>query len=276
MIDASSVRRYYERNTRLFVRFGSSASAASIHRALWAPGVRTSAEALNHAHKLVLDVVRATARPDGCAVADLGCGVGGALRHLLDNAPSPLRAAGLTLSPTQARLARARAPEALIVEADFQHVPLPSGLFDLAYSIEAFVHAPEPGRYFAEAARLLRLGGRLLLIDDTLARAPRPGYEQRMWSAYVRGWHVPSVQALEQIDAAAARNGLRLQEAESLTPLLRLRDIPRPIATVLAGLTAPLLGRDAVLASSVGSVALQQLLASGVIDYRRMVFVHAG
>ncbi len=97
-----------------------------------------------------------------------------------------------------------------------------------------------------------------------------------MWSAYVRGWHVPSVQALEQIDAAAARHGLRLQEAESLTPLLRLRDIPRPIATVLAGLTAPLLGRDAVLASSVGSVALQQLLASGVIDYRRMVFVHAG
>jgi SAM-dependent methyltransferase len=276
MIDASSVRRYYERNTRLFVRFGSSASAASIHRALWAPGVRTSAEALNRAHVLVLEALRAVAQPSGCASADLGCGVGGALRFLLDHAPAPLLAAGLTLSPTQSRLARARAPAALIVEADFQHVPLPSGAFDLAYSIEAFAHAPDPDCYFAEAARLLRPGGRLLLIDDTLARAPVTDYELRMWAAYVRGWHVCSVMPPGQTAAIAARHGLRLHETEELTQQLRLRAIPQPLAIALARLTARMLAHDALLASSVGSVALQQLLARGVIAYRRMVFAHDG
>ena len=34
----SSIRRYYDENTRLFLAFGSGRSVTSIHRAVWADG----------------------------------------------------------------------------------------------------------------------------------------------------------------------------------------------------------------------------------------------
>ncbi len=81
---------------------------------------------------------------------------------------------GLTISPLQAQLARRRSRQlalhgaSLFVEADFLASPLALGA-DMVYSVEAFVHAASPQRYFEEAARLLRPGGRLVLVDDFLA-----------------------------------------------------------------------------------------------------------
>jgi cyclopropane fatty-acyl-phospholipid synthase-like methyltransferase len=115
------IRRYYDANTRLFLRFGASAETATIHRALWLPGITRLSDALSAAHDLILDQARGLG--DSPNLLDLGCGVGAALFALL--ARLPASGIGLTISPVQARLAARHAPPtARILEADFHALPL--------------------------------------------------------------------------------------------------------------------------------------------------------
>lgn len=265
----SDVRNYYERNTRLFVRFGSQTDAASIHRALWAPGVSTLGQALNHAHGLVLAEIESLGPAPAGALAptvlDLGCGIGGALSYLLRYAPG-VRAFGLTLSPSQAR--HARGAGLAVVEADFQSPPF-ARCADLVFSIEAFIHAPDPARYFAAAASLLAPGGRVLIIDDTLAdRAPR----SHLLALFEEGWHTAPLNTLATIHAAAGAAGLRMTRMDDLTPLLRLRALPDRPARALLRAAQPLGARSAVIAATLGSIALQQLYQAGALRYRLMLF----
>lgn len=279
-----AVRRYYEQNTRLFLAWGQPRTY-SIHRALWAPGVTTHAQALNYSNELLLAEAWSLAGRDlsaGLRLADLGCGVGGSLFYLLQRLKTPVLGVGCTLSPAQARVAVQRREalgleaQCLLVEADFHRAPLPAG-FDLAYSVEAFVHAADPAQYLAEAARLLRPGGRLMLIDDFRApAAPESGPAARWLAAYQSGWHAPNLcRPAEAVNAAAAR-GLRLLADCDLTPLIRLRPLPDGLAQALLKLGQSLRLDHAIVPSMLGSLALQQCLRAGWIQYRALTFEREG
>lgn len=273
-ISRDDVRSYYDRNTRLFLRYGSSAEVQTIHRSLWPQGVTRIKQALAVSNDLVLDEARALqARLGRLRFADLGCGVGATLFHILSGLPAPARAVGLTLSPVQARIAaqarRGLGLSAHLLEADFHHVPLAGG-FDLVYSIEAFIHAQQPDQYLREAARLLNPGGRLILLDDFLAASdPRAGD----WlDAYRTGWFVPHIQTVDEVTATALDLGLTLSENRNLTPQLRLRNLPDSLARLILTLGKRLPQEHPIVPSMLGSMALQQCLAAGWIEYRWLVF----
>ena len=160
MKNIDPIRAYYDSNTRLFLRFGSSKEIQTIHRALWLDGVTTLPQALNAANDLIFAQAQSGSEP--LRIADLGCGVGATMLSLLTRLSPNSTGIGLTLSALQARLGggifHAKNLPGLIIEADFQHLPLAPG-FDLAYAIESFVHAFEPERFLSEAARIL--AGRL-------------------------------------------------------------------------------------------------------------------
>jgi cyclopropane fatty-acyl-phospholipid synthase-like methyltransferase len=267
-----SVRTYYERNTRLFARFGSGTQAASVHRALWGPGVKTQDEALGYAHRLIFERLMHS-EPAGLHALDLGCGVGGALRQMYSQG---VRAAGVTLSPAQARLAARVAAPAPVLEADFHALPFGCCAAN-AFAIEAFAHSDVPAVFFAEVARVVRPGGRLIVIDDTLARQPADANERRLLRQFQQGWHTPSILPLHSVMMHAEQAGWRpLPELSSdLTPLLRLRLLGRRPGAMLADVLAALGTFSMVASASAGSVALQQLLAQGVVAYRLMAFQQA-
>jgi SAM-dependent methyltransferase len=253
-LTTAAVRRYYEQNTRLFLRFQGAGLADTIHRAVWAPSVQTKYQALNYANQLVLDEIEGLVSGQGLEqvrLADLGCGVGGSLFYVLARLRTPVQAVGLTI----------------------RRLPLAAG-FDFGYSVEAFVHAVDPGAYFNEAARLLGRGGRLALVDDFLTltgAAPRPAW--RAWvEAYRTGWHVPGLVPLERAVELARAAGLRLVETCPLTHWLRLAALPDLVARLLrrAGQAAP--GVHAILPGMLGSLALQQCLKMGLVEYRFVVF----
>ena len=212
-----SIRRYYEQNTRLFFALGSSPAAYSIHRALWMEGIETQDDALNASNRLLLAAAQGISASGCLRLLDLGCGIGGTLFYLLERLHKPALGVGLTISPIQARLAWRRSGQlgldrsCLFVEADFHAPPLLAG-FDLVYSVEAFVHAVDPQRYFAQSARLLHPGGRLILIDDFLAQSPVPEQHQpaRWLEAYRHGWHTPNLCAPARVIDLALNQGLHL------------------------------------------------------------------
>ena len=284
-LTTQSIRRYYEQNTRLFLSLGSSPRAYSIHRAIWMEGVKTQDEALNTSNRLLLAEAQDLATSSRLCLVDLGCGIGGTLFYLLGRLQQPAFGVGLTISPLQARLARQRAcqlaldGECLFIESDFLSPPMAGG-FDMVYSVEAFVHAAAPEGYFEQAARLLRPGGRLVLVDDFLAEAPAPAQNprypepdrQRWLEAYQQGWHVPNLCTAARAIALAQACGLHLRRELDLTPHLRLRLLPDRLASTLLNLGERLPVRHAILPSMLGSMALQQCLKIGWIRYRLTSF----
>ena len=271
-----SVRTYYDQNTRLFLAFSSSKKAQNIHRSLWTDGARTLDDALNVSNARIFKEVESVA-PTHARCADLGCGVGASLFYIYPRLQEPAPALGLTLSPVQARLARESAEQLglqdriLFAEGDFTSVPLASEL-DAVYSIEAVYHAVEPERYFSEASRLLRRGGRLILVDDYHVARSLSQAETKWMNAYIDGWHVPGVRTVEQVTGWAEKYNLRLVKNDELTQHLRLRNLPDLLARAILFIGNHLPIRHAILPSMLGSMALQQCLRMGIVEYRFLVF----
>jgi len=137
----------------------------------------------------------------GARVLDVGCGVGGTSRHLA--AALGCAVTGVTISGRQVeiatRLTRAAATKDAVPDDD-GFLPLAEGRvrfveldaekmgdyfstgagagagpFDAVWISEALSHFPDKALFFANAARLLRPGGRLVLADWFKAEALSDG-----------------------------------------------------------------------------------------------------
>jgi SAM-dependent methyltransferase len=173
-ITTHSVKTYYDQNTNLFLKFNNSKKAQNIHRSLWKDGITNLEDALNFSNSLILKEIESM-NINSPQIADLGSGVGASLFYIFPRLQNPQPACGLTLSPVQAKLASNSAKELnlqnqiLFAEGDFTSVPLANESLDVIYSVEAVCHAVDPEKYFREASRLLRKGGKLILVDDYLS-----------------------------------------------------------------------------------------------------------
>jgi ArsR family transcriptional regulator len=98
-------------------------------------------------------------------VGDFGCGDGRLTTVLADHVR---RVVAVDASSEMLAAARARAGARPNVEwhlADLGHLPVAAGSLDLAVLSLVLAYLPEPGRVVAEAARTLKPGGRLVVMD---------------------------------------------------------------------------------------------------------------
>jgi len=103
--------------------------------------------------------------PETFVVADLGCGTGAALADL---APHVGRAIGVDSSGEMLKAARKRTRELKGVElhrAPLESLPLQDGECDAAIMLLALTYVAEPGRVLEEMARILRPGGKAVVVD---------------------------------------------------------------------------------------------------------------
>jgi ArsR family transcriptional regulator len=119
--------------------------------------------------------------PDDLTVADLGCGAGtlsGAL------APHVAQVIGVDQSAAMLRAARRRLEPFDNVElhrAGLEALPLPPGRCDAALLVLVLGYVPAVAPVLAEAARILKPGGRLVVVD--LARHADDGFARRLGQA---------------------------------------------------------------------------------------------
>jgi cyclopropane fatty-acyl-phospholipid synthase-like methyltransferase len=283
---AERVRQFYDRNAARFERLGQG--GASMHRAVWGPGVTSREAAFHHVEDLILQALPpGTGRP---RVVDLGCGVGASLLHLASRAD--LTGEGLTISPAQAARAEqlvaaaglagrvhCRVGDFLTPPADLAG-PDRAGA-DLVYSIEAFVHGPDPAGYFRAAAGLLRPGGRLVLVDDVLTGSEDrlTGRDARLVERFRRGWRVGSLLTPDRLRELAGDAGLVPVEDRDLTAQLELRRPRDRWITLMLALGRPLHAvrpPGEYWRSLDGGDALQHALVRSLLAYRFLVLERPG
>ena len=115
---------------------------------------------------------------DAIVVGDLGCGTGAAAEAL---APFVRRLIAVDRSPAMLAVARrrlARAGNVELREGDLEALPLDDGVLDVALLGLVLHHTPEPWTVIAEAARVVRPGGRIVIVD--MLPHDREGYRQQM------------------------------------------------------------------------------------------------
>ncbi len=100
-------------------------------------------------------------------VLDVGTGTGRILELL---SPNARRAVGVDLSPAMLGVARATVdaaarPNAQVRHGDMYHLPFAPASFDVIVFHQVLHYADDPASAVAEAARVLRPGGRVLVVD---------------------------------------------------------------------------------------------------------------
>ncbi len=130
--------------------------------------VRRAAEATYNDVAVVKSVLKEVGEPDFAQLLDVGTGSGSLLKVLGGKAR---QAVGLDLSTQALRVARARVHGAGMSHCQFQRgdmyeLPFETGTFDAVSFDQVLSAADKPGQALREAARVLRKGGRVIIVED--------------------------------------------------------------------------------------------------------------
>ena len=126
----------------------------------------------------------------GERVLDVGCGTGAFEERIVATGVDN-EIVGVDLSTemlAQARAKHASHPQIMFRQADVHALPFDTGRFDVVVSASTFHYFDNPERALAEMARVLRPGGRLVILDwcrdfwtcrlmDTVLSVADPAYQ---------------------------------------------------------------------------------------------------
>ena len=187
--------------------------------------------------RLALHVSDLAGVASGSDVVDVGCGYGATSRLL--TVERGARTVGFTLSQAQAVFAAASAPAVDVRVTDWLANDLPDGRADAVIAIESLSHMADKPRAFAQCARVLRPGGRLV-VCDWLARGERSAWRDRgLLAPICAEGHLPSMHTAAEYSALIREAGLR-----PLAFADRSRVVSRTW-TLIAGRVLARLARDA-------------------------------
>lgn len=134
----------------------------------WEPGIENPDQASHRLYRKVFELIPESERNAG-NILEVACGLGGCARYLSSRLGAG-KITGINISDVQLAACRANAPGCTFVRMSATDLAFPDASFHHVISIEAAFHFDPRTRFLAEAHRVLRPGG-WLVMSDILADA---------------------------------------------------------------------------------------------------------
>jgi ubiquinone/menaquinone biosynthesis C-methylase UbiE len=176
-----------EQATQEFTRWSVGYDRSVLQRLLFAP-----------AHRAIIARLQLSQFDRPTAILDVGCGTGVLAAHIALALP---RATIWGVDLVSAMLVGGRdrwhaiGERAVPIQGDSERLPFASGSFDVVTCANSFHHYPHQDRAVAEMYRVLKPGGRLLLLD---------GFRDNIWGWVIYDVCVAAVEG--EVKHASARN----------------------------------------------------------------------
>lgn len=212
-------------------------------------------------------------------VLELGSGQGYNAVRLARELPSA-QITGIDITPVHVRVSRLRGVRrrnVSFVRGDFHRLPFRSASLDAAYAVEALIHSHDVRKAIGEVARVLRPGGRLVLIEPPERAAPTlSSPEHTALRLLDSGWALPKHWTIVDVQSAADELGMRLLVSEDLVARV-LPDVDRIARFARYWFDHPRAARAVdrlpirFVPNIIGAYLLPHLLRAGALGYRAMM-----
>lgn len=209
--DARSVAAHYDELDPFYREIWGE----HVHHGLWRGGRESRAVAVE---ALSLTVAERLGVRAGDRLIDIGCGYGATARLFARQYGADVT--GFTVAAAQADHAP-RAERVTILHRDWMANELPDAAFDGAYAIESSEHMVDKPRFFAEAARVLRPGGRLVVCAWLAAERPTRWQVRHLLEPICREGRLPSMGSERDYRAMATAVGLATLGFEDVSRQVR-------------------------------------------------------
>lgn len=120
--------------------------------------------------------------PVGARILDVGCGDGFHLDLLRRHGPAGLRLEGIDADPRAARRAISRSLD--VHQGLLEDAELPLGEYDCVLLIQTIEHVHDPVALLHEIHRLVRVGGRVIIVTDNTGSLDFRWFRGRWWGGY--------------------------------------------------------------------------------------------
>lgn len=217
----------YDRDqaTHEFIRWSESYDRSILQWLLFGPS-----------HRALIRRIRAVVGDQPARILDVGCGTGVFAARIREAVPeAKVWGVDLVSDMLTKGSARWRNHSAHVqpIQADSERLPFAAGSFDIVTCANSFHHYPHQAQAVAEMHRVLRPGGRLMIID---------GYRDALWGWFIYDVCVAGVEG--DVHHASARRFRDLFTQAGL----------RAVAQTIHRNPAPFLLTEAVAAEPVSAI----------------------